>query len=690
MHDLTPFFGDILSRFENLLPALCLGLLGLAFVCAVARLSGRARWAWGFWCCAVLLALAGRLYMIPTPAPLSDESEQMLAALTVVRQGRYFGQVLIGTHGPLVTLPLVALYGLGLGVGYAATHVLTVALQVAVGILLYRIFLCFGIARLSALAVLPYFAYVAFALHPQLTTYNAEIVASIAPLFGLYALLRYRDARSLWLLAACGCSLGLVPHLKIQFLPHVFVLGLVAGVLVWREGRGRFGRLGLFAAGAALPSLALAAWGLFDPAIGAYYRKFYAWQAGYLSAEATTVWDKLNIFKYMIVRSLQDGADGSFLLQGLFVPLATGLAVTGATLYRKGRARCFDRDFGDAAILLALLAFSLYAVIAPGRAFVHYLLAVIPVIFLLYGLALHGAAKACPRRFVAFFVFAGVVPLALASLAGTALHAQARKSELGVFSPAFLETLQRCTGQGRSLLVTNPQYGLYIAAQAVSPLPEVTGLFDFKGRLAVDRRDVLDRLATQAPDVLVDVPREAGAGSLARDFPELAGFVAQRYTPVFQEKEATIWCRMADRLSLLDRWLPCSVTADGFGDIETDTSRHYQYRWTVAPAPAITFAAAGETARLTVRLLSPLFEETVTLVFNGAPVRRMLVPRDADPRAAATVTVALPTVRGANTMRFELSRCNAGADKVLPGEDRLLGVQVLEATLAAEGDRPEP
>lgn len=88
-------------------------------------------------------------------------------------------------------------------------------------------------------------------------------------------------------------------------------------------------------------------------------------------------------------------------------------------------------------------------------------------------------------------------------------------------------------------------------------------------------------------------------------FPQLAQFVAERYTPMFRENNAVIWCRRPEKLSFLDEIMPCSVTVAGLSGLETNAEKSYSYRWTIETEPTFTFPGDGRPVVITYRLLSP-------------------------------------------------------------------------------------
>lgn len=680
MPDLTTICRDLLVCIEVFLPVLSLSFMAVAFFAAVNSRKKQPIWAWLFWISAPALCFAGRLYMLPTIAPLSDESEQMLAALTVLAHGKFFGQVFIGSHGPLVTLPLLGLHWLGVGINYLTVHILACGIQIGIGVLLWRIFVRMGLSDLSLLAVLPYFCIVAFALHPHLTTYNAEILGTVPVLLAFFLLLRYQDTGGLPALVLAGCCLGLLPHLKIQVLPPGFLIGLT-GLLWIATGPGRrLIRIALFVGAVLLPSLVMAFASIWDPAIWHYYRKFALWQAGYLSGKAVGIAGKFYVFRYLVMEAVRNEASVAFMLYGLFVPLLIGLPVTGMRLLAPKGLGAWDDTRTLAAILLLWLLAALYATIAPGRAFMHYLQILVPVVILLFGFALAEIARTCPHRFVALLVMVCIAPFALASVTNDALHTWAKKSELDVFSKQFLNTLRQCTDHGRTLFVTDPFYGLYGITGAASPLPELTGLFNYNGQLSVDPRAFLEAFRHEPPDVVVAIHRGRQGGDLQRDFLALATVIRQRYQEIRTEKNASLWCRKPERLSLLVAPLPCSVSTAGFGDVEHDTAKKFSYRWTVARTASLTLPSAGRVFHVALRLLSPLFPQTVTVLYNGVPVRKIDLPRSGDPQKAVSCTLTLPVNASDVTLTLALGKVNTGEDKVLPMETRFLGIQILAAT----------
>ena len=686
MHDIDLFFNNILFRYEAWLPMVIGSLLVLSIYFLIRCINGRNGTKYFYWSAVLLLCIVGRFYGVSTTAPISDESEQMLAALTVIRYNDYFGHVFVGTHGPLITMPIVFLHLLGIKITYVTVHILATIIQFLSGFIIYKILRELRLGSFAIAAVFPYFLFLAFALHPQLTTYNAELVTLPFPLFSLLQILHYRNNRRRSDLILAGISLGLVIYLKIQFLPHAFAVALVGFFVIWKEGNGLWRQLGIFCLAMLAPSVLLMTWALFDPTIPAYYQKIYAFQLEYLTTEAVGFLDKLGMFRYMLLAFIQN--DSATILQGIFVPLVIGCTFAICTLW-KSRQGKKSLEGVNAAILLILLAFSIYAVIAPGRAFPHYLLAAIPVIYLIYGYALYGISKHCPQSYILFFIIINSLPFCVASLTNDTLHSSAKISELRSFSNHFLDTLKRCTRNEQTLFVTNPYYGLYIAARSVSPLPGVAWLFDFDGKLTIDEDKFIEYMKSTPPEVFVDVLRDPEKGRLDKGFPRLAHLISARYTSIFSENNATIWCRNSPNLQIVGEGIPCSVNLNGFSDIETNANKSYSYRWTLGEEPTITFPADGQSLAITYRIISPLFDNDVEIVVNGVAVKKLLITKDANINDGEQEAVVVTSRQGINSLSFRLSHVNSGETVAVINEKRPLGVQFLFLEIQLnDGTRP--
>jgi len=276
------------------------------------------------------------------------------------------------THGPLDELALLLPRLFGWPVNFATARVMGVALVAGA-------LACFwagarrlwgeGVARLS---VLPPLAFFAFSTYWDFVHYTSEHVslfllaaafAFIVSAFSQPPPIRFGSA---WRWAAAGIALGAIPFAKMQAGPPA------AGLLI----------IGVVAAGKAGPpdgrcrrrALAALGFGVFLPAAGCLLHLWVHhlwspfWQCYVVNNLRYATETKMFSIRAMLIGLPGFAAAGEGVVPyalggGAFILLALGCA------FQFGR-----REWRDTAVAAILAALSLYAIVAPGRKYYHYLL----------------------------------------------------------------------------------------------------------------------------------------------------------------------------------------------------------------------------------------------------------------------------------------------------------------------------
>ncbi|KHK01474.1 hypothetical protein [Desulfovibrio sp. TomC] len=659
----------------------------LAFVSTIAALLfavisvRRSSWSIMAYGIAVsALCLLGRFPVLFSPS-LSDESEQITAALAVLAHEQFFGRVFIGTHGPGMTLLLVGLNWLGMPLDSYSVHLFVLFCQFCTGWCLLVLLRKCGVASLAPLVSLSFFFFVAFTREKQLVLYNAEIITSIFPLLATIFLLHYRARLQRLPLLLAGLCLGFISFFKIQFIPHLVILFVffIFAILTYSHYKKR--DFLLFIAIAILPTIGMALYSFVQPAVIAYYKKSFVWQFGYIAEISPGIREKFTTFIYLVANGLATKQESALFITALFVPFVVAASLAFyAPLYRKAQHFCPSGH--DALLVLSLLVVAVLASIAPGRPFLHYILTYVPFLFLAYGLALQVFWEEGGRKGLLVLTAATSLLFPLSALTSPEVRMPAWG--LDDFSTPFLNVLKQCTQGNGSLLVTHPHYELYVLTRSVPPMPETTDLFDYKKRLAVDPKEFMDVFQRHPPSVVLETDRGDKNFQIDQVFPMLQEVLDRDYVACATQPTTILWCRLKPEWTVIDDLLPCYIHIYNLSGLEKNTSPDYVYRWTTDAATHIDFLDHGTRYKLTLQLVSPLFDQTVSIVLNEHVVAEFAVPKGNDPNMATRHNVLIQTVNGSNKLSLHLSRVNVGEERPLPQETRALGVQVLEMSFSQQ------
>lgn len=673
------FFKDFVFKHGEILPALILTLCALSLGLAIQTLkSNRKCWKIAYCLFITALCVIGRSYMLATPFPLSDESEQIAAAYAVLKHGDFYGRVLVGTHGPIMTFILVGLNLLGMPLDSTCVHLFVVLLQICIGMMLIIIFYKIGLSRWSILASFPYFAFVAFSLYPELTTYNAEIVTSCFPLLSLYFLLVYKDSWKGISVFLSGFFLGFIPFLKIQFLPHAFVLIVFQFFFIVQGSRHRRRDLLLCFAGLAAPALAQIAYGFINPLVFIYYKHFATFQAGYLGKQSNSLIDKLLNIYYTLKIYAGFDRDSNIFVNVFLVPIS---AIFAFTFYRIKKIFRMEHseDISTTILLISLCYAAIASAMFPGRPFIHYILACVPFVFCLYGYILFSSVNHCNELVLAFIFSVTALAYPVSSVFNDHGHLDAANSPVNRFSGDFLSSLRKCAACANGVFVTNPHYELYAVAKSSSPLKEVSAIFDFLGNIHRSKQYLLETLKESPPSVIVNTDEDNPKFSIENKFPELLQYLNKNYSQCSNSNNATLWRYIEPKFDIVNECTPCNIKLINFSNKEINTDKNYTYLWTTNKIATIFFQSRGESYIGSISMLSPLFNNVIDVLVNDNIVDTISLHKGDFPENAAHRVIEFSTLPGLNSIQLRIATINKDNDRVLPDETRLLGVQILQS-----------
>ncbi|MGH7706653.1 MAG: hypothetical protein ACREM8_03655 [Vulcanimicrobiaceae bacterium] len=292
----------------------------------------------------------------------NDEAQALAQALTALHHPIPWLGFDGDTCGPLTTYALLLPRLAGAPLGFASTRVVAVLLESGSLAALYAaVALIYG-RTTARLAVLPPLAFYALTQEPDLIHYACEHSASLLAMLTMLALALCARRRPRWPAAfAIGLFAGMLPFTKIQAAPIALTLFAIGAIVVLGDRtatrRARCRLLGLTAGGALLFPTALlavvAAHGAFGDFWISYVRSALAYVlAGPLPPSYLTKTPEF---------------------AGFFVPTMIVTALGALAAAREWRRLPAPERWALPAAL-AFLASALYAIFAPRRASLQYLL----------------------------------------------------------------------------------------------------------------------------------------------------------------------------------------------------------------------------------------------------------------------------------------------------------------------------
>lgn len=351
--------------------------------------TGKTMGRTGTWLYAMLVLITTLCYRLPF-LPLTqlsvDESAEIAAARTLLHDPVFWRSVDLGTHGPLITYPLMLPHLLGVEIDFASARLL------GLGMLLLSLWFIFSLLRrvssgaVAAIAALPLVAFICMTDYWDFIAYNGEhpvILITAALLFLTERTFRLSEKKQVWSLFLTGVVMGSAPFTKIQIAPillAIFITTLLA-IRSLQPGE-RLKAMLIYCTGcctfAAGLLVYLVAFGLVDE----FKVRFLLGQFNY-TQEAT---NKVKVFLETISVVNKMSWNYFILVTAAIILFSVLLGWYQARLRQPGNRAltgnfpASSEDWRNLSIILAITFMSLLAVYVPGRPFRHYyLLLVFPL-----------------------------------------------------------------------------------------------------------------------------------------------------------------------------------------------------------------------------------------------------------------------------------------------------------------------
>jgi hypothetical protein len=532
------------------------GAAGLAFAPCV-------RWGWirSAWLFALALLLSLTAFRWPTvlfnqPLGNPDEGQLIAGAMALAHDPVPFRSVDGHTSGPLTPLALVLLARLtGMAIDFTAARWLGLICAWVIVVATWRILraVCDEIAaRILAIPALLVFAVTFDTDLTQLISEPVPAALLAGAGWALAPLLNEAGALSWRRLLLAGVLCGAAPLAKPQAAPLTVVLILAGGVLLWGQigsRRDRLRAIGLFGGAVALPMAGLFVILTATGMLGEFFTSYVVANIDY----AQHPLNPLAAGFASLISSLRDvDALGAFGLAGAVAVLP---AAAAGRLFSPAHRRLLF-------VAAALLTTAVATVIAPGRAYHHYLYFLIGPCALWLAAVVAGVLELAAADRIPWFG-SRIVPWiwtawALGCVAPTTVNQiTARPAELGKYS----ET-DAAAAHLRALLapyvVPNdtmsvwgwapeyyPQSGLRPATHEAHTFRQLS-----PGRMqAYSRARYLTDLQQNRPAVFID---DTGPGAFGfadavaygfETFPELRRLVTQEYQLIGRHRQARVFVR---------------------------------------------------------------------------------------------------------------------------------------------------
>lgn len=167
-----------------------------------------------------------------------DESQDVAAIITLLRDPRFWLSTDTGTHGPVVSWILaIPTWLFGMRPDFGSARLVGVGLFIASVLLLWRILTRFSTERVARLLILPAVFCIAWICYEDYIAYNGEHAVTFLVTLAAYLGIRAKETQgvsSLWWNAATGVAVGLMLFTKIQGLPIIFTVACLILVAQWK------------------------------------------------------------------------------------------------------------------------------------------------------------------------------------------------------------------------------------------------------------------------------------------------------------------------------------------------------------------------------------------------------------------------------------------------------------------------
>lgn len=337
-----------------------------------------------------LLLFWGRFPTWVFPEQNPDESQALATAITLVHDPRFWLSVDAGTHGPMVSVPLLIARLFGAPLGFATARCVGAAM-------LGGAFVCsFDVCRRrfgalpARLAVLPMVFAFSVTLEPDFVAYNGEMPVVFLLALGICladrALSCDATRRRLLLLLGAGVSLGLIPWVKLQGGPSAAIAAAVVLVILYVTCR-QIRELGAFTVALAVPTIAFLAYIVSIHAFRDFYRGYLVFATQY--GDTYGDWE----FRFWATLGFVFGVSG---LDPFLGPIGSAIIVLVIGFISVELRRAVRRvDVGVVALILAATLFELYK---AGKGFGHYLVLLTVPLVLVIAVLLQGWLAALRTR----------------------------------------------------------------------------------------------------------------------------------------------------------------------------------------------------------------------------------------------------------------------------------------------------
>ena len=396
------------KEYAGPIHSVVLGIASLAFLAAalLPSLAGTIPFASSsrlgrrhfFYFTIVALIVWARLPGLLAPLLNPDEGIFTAAAVRLLHDPIFWRSVDTGSSGPLNVFPLMLPALAGFTLDFASSRLVGLVMITVSTCLLYAALSRVYSDSIARLAAMPIVTTIALMENPNFVHFSSEHVPVLLLSVMLLMLCGMRVSAGqhrpqAGAVFAIGFCAGLMPYTKMQGVPLAFALCLVLIHMLWlrhrHEHRQLIQQLGWLAAGAAVPSLVVAAYlsafSIWDLFLHSYLQTNLSFYSG-LNAGGTS--SKLENFGALIASSRS-------LSWLAFIALV--FSVFGSALYllqrRKRSLQPVDHEIPPyASYAFVYLAAAALAAARPGNAFLHYLLFLIMPLGFLIG-TIHGEIK---------------------------------------------------------------------------------------------------------------------------------------------------------------------------------------------------------------------------------------------------------------------------------------------------------
>ena len=329
----------------------------------------------------VLTILLGRWPGLALTEQNPDESEDIASAWSLREDPRYGISADNHTHGPLALASALLPLALGWPIEYGSVRAVGLAMSIASCLLVYGILAALFPEAVARAGAAPLALFLAWVHYSDYVAFNAEQPAMFVLLvagFLAVRLGRARGSHAALRALACGAALGSVPLVKLQAGPLGAAVAALAVVLLLRSGGAGPRRILPLFAGAALPSLLLAAY-LVSAGIARHF-----WTNYVVSGLAYGFVQPWGVFWPW----LRERAADEWFLRFFLASAAAGLVAAGVLAVR-GRHHQAD---GALLACVGLVGVALFSVYRSGHNYLHYMILVHYPLALANGAALGAVA----------------------------------------------------------------------------------------------------------------------------------------------------------------------------------------------------------------------------------------------------------------------------------------------------------